>query len=240
MEEGYTSAASDQDNRRTKRRRKQLSVFLFCIFIATVLWFLRAFENDYVTRIDHPVKYINVPDHMTTLNPLPQTLALDVKGLGFSILQHNWDVSKEPLVVDFRKFKTPVRIKKGLIEYLPMNLFVNDFSSQLKDIRVIGVIPDTLIVRLAVKKTRLVKVTPDWEPGPGASTFNGYGVKVVPDSILIEGPEMIIDTIKLVKTLPIKAPRQGAPFRQAAGLAEIHRQVSFSPSTVTVQLDSQK
>ncbi|TSA31649.1 MAG: hypothetical protein D4R64_17745 [Porphyromonadaceae bacterium] len=153
MEDATSLPVTDPANPRKSRRRQQLTILIACVLIATALWFLRALEYEYTTRVDHPVRYINVPDKMITLNPLPQRISLEVKGLGFSILRHNWNFSKTPLTIDFKKLKTvPAKRKKGFVEYMPMNQYFNDFSTQLKDLKVLAIIPDTLMFSFAYKK----------------------------------------------------------------------------------------
>ena len=153
MDPAPSGMAAEPAGRSKKGRRQQLRILAACVLIATILWFLRAFENEYTTFVDHPVRYINLPEKMTPLNPLPQRISLEVKGLGFSVLKHNWNFSKTPLVIDIRALGNfNVSQKKGFTIVLPMSQMLNDFSSQLRDLRVLAVKPDTLTFRFAVKK----------------------------------------------------------------------------------------
>jgi hypothetical protein len=239
MDDVSSSPVTDPAHRGKSRRRRQLKVLLFCVLIATIFWFLRAFENEYTTRVDHPVSYINLPDKMMTINPLPQRISLEVKGLGFSILKHNWNFSKTPLVIDIRKLRSmPARRKKGFIDYLPMYQYYNDFSAQLKDLKVLAIIPDTLMFRFAFKKARNVKVMPVFTYESGSSIIPDSLIRVVPDSIMVEGPDLIIDTLKFVKTLPVKVSKHGGAFSRSLGLQEIHKMIKMSPVKVTVSIDN--
>ncbi len=238
MEEVTSSPVTDPAQRGKSRRRRQLKVLLFCVLIATIFWFLRAFENEYTTRVDHPVSYINLPDKMMTLNPLPQRISLEVKGLGFSILKHNWNFSKTPLVIDIKKLRSmPYRRKKGFIDYLPMYQYYNDFSTQLKDLKVLAIIPDTLMFRFAFRKTRNIKVIPVFTYESGAALIPDSLVRMTPDSISVEGPDVIIDTLRVIRTLPVKVSKHGDSFSRSLGLQEIHKMVKLNPGKVTVSID---
>lgn len=235
MEISASSPAADRASRGKSRRRRQLTILAGCLLVATVLWLLRAFENEYTTRVDHPLQYINLPDENITLTPLPQKISLEVKGLGFSILRHNWNFSKTPLTIDIRKLK-PVfgGKKKSSIEYLPLNQFINEFSTQLKDLKVLSVIPDTLMFRFAVKRTRTMKVIPVLDYESGASSHPDSMIRVEPNTIEVVGPDLILDSLREIRTLPVKINRPGTSFSRSIGLREIHPLVKFSPAKVTV------
>lgn len=137
-----------------KRKRRQVSILLFCIMIATVLWFLRALENTYQTQINHPVRFTNLPDDYVLLHPLPNRLALDVEALGFSVLKHNWNFSKTPLTIDFKDLKPVMPRKKASFrDTVSLNGFAKNFSESLGDISVTGIQPDFLILDLAPKQS---------------------------------------------------------------------------------------
>jgi hypothetical protein len=237
MEEAFSLPAADPANPGKSRRERQLTILIACVIIAAALWFLRALENDYTTRVDHPVRYINLPEKMIALNPLPQRISLEVKGLGFSVLRHNWNFSKTPLIIDIKKLKSfPAKRKKGFIEYLPMNQYFNEFSAQLKDLKVLAIIPDSLLFRFAFKKTRMIKVVPAFVYDFGLSIIPDSLVRVDPDSVEAEGPDLILDTLRSIRTLPVKINRQGASFSRSFGLEEIHKLVKTKPTKVTVTI----
>jgi hypothetical protein len=237
MEEVSSTPVNDPGQPGKSRRRQQVTIMIACVLIATALWFLRALENDYTTRVDHPVRFINIPENMIPLNPVPQRLSLEVSGLGFSVLKHNWNFSKTPLVIDLKPVKPAnARGKKGFVETLMMSQYLSDFSSQLKDLKVVSVFPDTLIFRFAVKQSKKLKVIPAWNPETPASLPDSL-VLVVPDSVTVEGPDLILDTLHFIRTLPIKPGRSGNSFSRTTGLENLHRLVSPEPVKVTVSFE---
>jgi hypothetical protein len=145
---------SEPVNPGKKRKRRQVSVLLFCILIATVLWFLRALENKYETQINHPVRFTNLPDDYVLLHPLPNRVSLDVEALGFSILKHNWNFSKTPLTIDFKDLKPVMPRKKSEFrDTVSLKGFEKNFSEFFGDISVNGIHPDFLILDLSPKQT---------------------------------------------------------------------------------------
>lgn len=142
-----------QESHQNIKRRRQVLIMLFCIVIATVLWFLRALENRYDTEITHPVQYVNLPDNYVLLQPLPRRLTLQVEGLGFSILRHNWDFSKEPLLVDFEDMNLAIPRKSSVFsDTIQMNRFAGSFSVALGDLKVTGFRQQKIVLDMAPKR----------------------------------------------------------------------------------------
>lgn len=235
MSEASSFPESDPAIPGKSRRRQQITILIGCFLIAAALWFLQALENEYTTIVDHPVRCINVPNEMIPLDPLPQRISLEVKGPGFSLLLHNWNFSKTPLTIDLNKLKSiSGRKKKGFTEHLPMSQYDNDFSAQLKDLKVVAIIPDTLMFRFAFRKTRMIKVVPVLVDDSGFSITPDRLISVDPESVEVEGPDLILDTMHSIRTLPVEINRQSVSFSRNPGLEEIHKLVQTKPAKVTV------
>lgn len=217
------------------RRRQQISILIGCFVIAATLWFLQALENEHTTIVEHPVRYTNMPTELITLNPLPQKISLELKGLGFSILWHNWDISKTPLVIDLSRLRSiSGRVNGGFEEFLPMGQFYNDFSIHLKELELVTIRPDTLVFRFALKKSRRIKVVPAFDKDSGPGLIPDSLIKVNPESVVVEGPDLFVDTIHLIRTSPIKINRQGVSFSRSVELENVHKMVNITPDKVIV------
>jgi hypothetical protein len=237
MEPAPLRTVADPASRNIKKRRQQLRILAACVLIATCLWFLRAFENEFTTSVDHPVRYINVPEKMIAISPLPQRIRLEVKGLGFSILRHNWNFSKTPLIIDIKNIKAFNTVqKKGFSVHLPMNQFLGDFSTQLKDLRVLAIKPDTVIFRLAVKKTRSLPVTGAFMIDSRKVAIADSLFRISPATVEVSGPDLILDTMKQVVTEPMQLKRNGAPFTGTVALRSKDNLLKFRPEKVSVTL----
>lgn len=237
MEEASSIPVADPANPGKSRRKRQFSVLIACVLIATLLWFLRAFENEYTTRIIHPVKYTNLPENMIPISLLPQKITIEVKGLGFSVLRHNWNFSKTPLNIDVKNLKTAQsKRRKGFVEYMALDQHLSEFTNQLKDLKVIAVFPDSLEFRFAPKKSRKVRIIPVIIYEPGASAVPDSLISTNPDSTELQGPDFILDTIQSIRTLPVRVNKQGNAVRQDFGLEQVHRLVKIKTLKVTVTI----
>ena len=68
---------------------KRIVVFIVCLSIATVLWFLNALSKDYSTTISYPVKYVNPPGNQFLSNSPPAKFDLKVEAHGFTLFVIN-------------------------------------------------------------------------------------------------------------------------------------------------------
>ena len=234
MEDTSSIPANDPVHSGSNRRRRQFTILFTCVLIATILWLLRAFENEYTTQVDNPVSYINLPDQMISLNPLPQKISLKVKGMGYSILKHNWDFRKTPLIIDFEKVRSAtIKKKKGHVEYLPMNLFYDEFSMQFDDLDVLSINPDTIVFKFALVTTKKIRIAPIFENKPEGWSIPESTLHLFPDSIEVKGPDILLDTIKEIRTEPIKINKAGMITSKSLILKEIDKQITFSSSKVS-------
>jgi hypothetical protein len=241
MEPARTFRVADPASREKIKRRQQLRILAACVLIAAALWFLRAFENEYTTFVDHPVRYINIPDKMITMSPLPEQISLEVKGLGFSILRHNWSFSKTPLVIDIRTLAPSYGSRnQGFTGHVALNPLLNVFSAQLNDLRVLAVKPDTLTLRFAVTKTRTVPVTPLFNGDSGTLPDQGSFVGIIPASVEVTGPDLLLDTLRMVYTEPMKPKRNGEPFQGSLRLKNPDKLLKFKPESVTITIQNIK
>jgi hypothetical protein len=158
-----------------------------------------------------------------------------VKGLGFSVLRHNWDFYKTPLIIDFQKLRSgQLKRKKGFTDYIPMNQYYGDFSVQLQDLKVIAIVPDTLVFRFAFNRSKIVKVVPLFIYDSGTSIIPDSLIKITPVNIEVTGPDLILDTLRFIRTQPIRIGKQNNGFIRSFGLEDLHRLVKTKPEKVNV------
>ena len=92
------------------RKNKRVAIFLICLIISTVLWFLNALGKNYNAIISYPVKFINPPENRFLSGKPPLALQLSVEGKGFLLLQHKL-LTFSPIKLDISemiKNSTPV------------------------------------------------------------------------------------------------------------------------------------
>lgn len=200
---------------------RKIVSYLICIVIATALWFLNALNKDYTAEISYPVKYTNLPRSKHLVSPLPSTILLEVKAKGFALLGHRISTSFLPITLNVSSFSNHLLEKNDLLEYtLNTNDIKDKISSQLNaDIKLLDVYPSTIDFKFGKSKSKKVVIRPTLR----YTLKRQYILKriaVIPDSIVVTGPSVIIDTIGFIATEPWEIKELGK---------DIARELSLQP-----------
>lgn len=182
------------------KNNKNAIVFLICVFIATVLWFLNALSKDYSTTISYPVKYVNAPARQFLANEPPSKLDLKVDAHGFTLLRHKLSLSSSPIILSLSNITQGIQPNNRAYR-VQTNLFLKRISSQVSnEITVTAVQPDELLFILDSLKSKTVPVKPNIKYGFKAQYNLKTPISLNPHEVTITGPATSIDTIKQLFT----------------------------------------
>ncbi len=216
---------------------KRLVVFLIFVGIATFLWFLRALEQDYVTRISHPVSYTNLPTDKVLVHEMPSKLSIEVKGKGFAIIRHNWDISKNPVQLNFGQLhrqelpSTPsIKIQVFSSQIKPQ------VASQLTKLSVNSITPESLMFEFSEKITKRVPIHADIFLDLEKQFMIRNGIILLPDSVDISGPAAIVDTINSILTTEIKLKKVNKSIKRNLSLVSPGNELQLSVKKVVVEI----
>ena len=179
---------------------KRVIVYLICVLIATVLWFLNALEKDYTTTISYPVRYVSPPNHQFLANKPPEKLDLKVDAHGFTLLRHKLNFSYSPIILNLTNITQNQESNNGTF-MVPTNTLNRRISSQISsEISLQQVNPDIIRIVLDSLKTKAVPVKADVSID-FKSQFNlKNSLQVKPSEVKITGPASVVDTIKFLYT----------------------------------------
>jgi hypothetical protein len=184
-----------KDNRR-------LMVFLVCLAIATVFWFLNALNKEYTVDLTFPVKYTNLPKNKILASSPPDHFTLKVNSWGFTILRHKLSMAFAPLVFNVNEFTA------GQMENSPNSNFrigtrklINRFSNQVSnELKIVEIQPDSVYFTFDRVVRKKVKVKPEITYELKKQYYLSDEITTTPDSVVISGAESILDTIQFVRT----------------------------------------
>ncbi|WP_321375888.1 CdaR family protein [uncultured Draconibacterium sp.] len=179
---------------------KRVVVFLVCVFIATVLWFLNALEKDYTTTIAYPVRYVSPPNHQFLANTPPEKLDLKVEAHGFTLLRHKLSFAYSPIVLNLSNITRNLESNNG-VYFVPTNTLQRRISSQISnEISLQQISPDIIRIALDSLKTKTVKVKADVSVNFKPQFNRKSPVKLEPEVVKITGPASTVDTIRFLQT----------------------------------------
>ncbi|MDO8952319.1 MAG: CdaR family protein, partial [Draconibacterium sp.] len=220
------------------RNNKRIVVFLICLAIATILWFLNALSKNYSANVSYPVKYINPPENQFLANRTPVKLDLKIDGQGFTLLRYKL-LSFSPIVIDIKTVTKNLESNSGTYKVVSKNL-IGEVSDQLSsEIKIIEINPEILEIVLDSLITKTVRVeldiNVDFVPHFNLKT----PIKTIPDKVEITGPTIALEKISVVKTKVNILNKLDADVRQEIEL--IHpEKTTISPEKVNLIIEVEK
>ncbi|GGG43040.1 CdaR family protein [Bizionia arctica] len=176
-------------------KNKKINVFfLFLLLSFTVLVFLKL-SNTYTTTVAFKINKINIPESHLVLNNDAHKINITIRTHGFNLLKYYFE--KPEVDIDFSK-----NISKNKKFYVwNKQQGYSDINFQFsKDEEIVAINPDTLKFRYdvnAVKKVP-VKLESKWHFAQGFDLLDS--INIVPDSIKIIGPEILLSKILYIET----------------------------------------
>ena len=174
--------------------KRKVKVFSIILVLTSIIWLLIELSKTYTSSVPFNVEYRNVPAGKLLQRKPDSELNIALKAPGFSLL--NYKVKTNKISLDLKNL-----IKKGSNYYLLPNQQLSYLNSQLPGENVImSVLSDTIFVELGNNKSKKVPVNPSLD----IKFKLGYNliknIKIIPDSVLVTGPEKYIDSIKELTT----------------------------------------
>lgn len=181
-------------------RRKGMD-YLICVAIATLLWLMNALSQDYSAELNYPVRYINVPQDKYAANHFPTTLQVSVRTKGFTLLGHRVRISFRPITFNYNNFSQSMQQKGQIYE---CRLGGNDLKERVagqisSEMKLVGVAPEELVLQFAAASIKKVPVRPRVNYTLKRQHILN-GIRTIPDSVTVSGPEVYIDTLQCVYT----------------------------------------
>lgn len=175
--------------------------YLICVIIATLLWLMNALNQDYAAELNYPVRYINIPPDKYAANHFPTELQVSVRTKGFTLLGHRARTSFRPITFNYNNFSQSMQRKGQIYECrLGGNELKERVAGQISsEMKLVGVAPEELVFQFAAASIKKVPVRPRVSYTLKRQHILN-GIRVVPDSVTVSGPEVYIDTLQAVYT----------------------------------------
>jgi len=194
-------------------KRSNLKTFLFFLIFTSCLWLFIQFSKNYTKEVEVSIVYTDLPDDKIMNDQSDQKLKLTLNGNGFRML--NYSLGNSQVV-----FNVGEAVSTTEDEY---HFYVDKESASLKKKmlfkgKILNVQKDTLRLKTDVNLTKKIpiQVRKKIEYTTGYGSDKGPVVK--PDSVMISGPEQVVDTIKYVTTKLIESKNLNSDYNADIGL----------------------
>jgi len=187
--------------------KKNWKAVVLCFFAATVFWFFNALNKSYTTNISFPLHFDYNPENYVPVTALPKEVRINVSGIGWNLFRRSSGIKIPPLTIPLER---PSELKKIVGSALP-----GFFSNQLEGLEINFVITDTLYINMQPKAGRWLRLSIDSVQQNLDRNFTlSSDVKVVPESVFVEGPMSIVTKLDEPTKLKINDQNIDANYRQ--------------------------
>lgn len=222
-----------------KFRQKALT-FLFFLFIAFVFWLLSALNHNYSTNIRYPIRYIHYLSDKEMTHNIPNEIVLNVTAHGYTLLRSKITAHKNPIF--FRVISLNfTEISRDSGKYLLLTQTLNEnVQRQLGDQVTLNYIsPDSLFYYFSPVVKKKVPVSPNLDIDFEKQYMHGGDMIIQPDSVIVTGPSIVLDTLSYVKTNFHKMVKVDKPFTVTLDLLESPN-LRYFPKQVTIAVPVEK
>ncbi|MCK4853079.1 MAG: hypothetical protein KAT31_02430 [Bacteroidales bacterium] len=232
---------------RTRRQgRKKITlnrrvlVFFFFLLLSVLFWFLTAMNKEYMTSISYPVRYIRFPENKVLVNDIPDRLELAVNAEGYTLLRYKLQSRIAPIIFDVNSFALSTVLGDPSTVYILTSYAKDRIVKQLSsEIEILDISPDTLFFQFADKVSKKIPVEPSLEISFEKQYMQVGPYLVEPDSVTISGPEMIIDSIEMVATVPVTMSNVNRSFDMELEMQPLNK-IEYDPLEVWIQVPIEK
>ncbi len=177
---------------------KRFSIYLYCVGIATLIWFLMKFSGSFTSQLPVELHYIS-PSEEWYVQSEETVLMADVQGFGFSLMWLKIS-GKSEIDVNLSTFEIRGDESDPFI-VVPTEYLLNKVGQLFQDQESIkGLFPNVLKIDLSRVLTKTVPI----RSRIVLETENGFKLKrssiLLPSEIKLNGPEFILSKIDFINT----------------------------------------
>ena len=219
-----------------------MGIFLVFLVISLIVWLLNQLEEHYDTRIVYPVEYSDFPGEMVVVGDPVSNLNLTLRGQGFNLLEYKLIRKMNPLEIKIRSndLKAQAHVS-SLRYYLPTSSLQTRISQSLgADIEVVNISPDTLFFEFAKQTRKKLPVKPDLHYTFDKQMMLKGHIHIEPDSVMVSGPESVVDTLDQVKTEYMEFSELTGSVQALLKLKKVHKKLSYSSEQIRISIPAEQ
>jgi len=210
--------------------KKKIPLIIISAVFSIILWGSISLSDEYYANVSVPLKISDYPSELTIGTALPEFVTIKLRGQGWKLFSVN--IGKDVA------YNIPVGSDTGKQEIKLMD-YLTDNRWMLSELSIMDILPHTISFTIEKKIKKLVAVVPDlvldYKAGYGLAT----PVELVPDSVTIEGPQSLVDSLNELTTNIIKLSSLDKKTIKTIDFVKLPG-TSYHSKFVTVNLDVQR
>ncbi len=222
--------------------REQFYIFLICLLISIIIWFLIVLSKESYTTIDYPIVFENSPENLVLVNQPDSILSFRVSSGGFELFTLKYLTRQHPILIDLNKLDL---VQEG-------NNYTSTFSTSKISRDIIGklnisqeyvsISPTNIYFKFEALYGKMVKVIPRLNLDFARQYQLSDSMLVTPDSVMVIGPEKLLEQINYIETntQDIIQVDQSQTIKTTLHVPESLNKIKVLPKEVEISLSVEK
>ncbi len=210
--------------------KKKIPLIIISIVFSVIIWGTISLSEEYYANVNVPLRVVGFPQGYTIGNDIPENITIKLRGIGWKLFSVN--IGKDVT------YNISVRGDSGVKQIKLMD-HLTDNRWMLSELDIIDIIPNSLSISIERRVKKKLPIVADLSLEFKA----GYGlakqVVLEPDSVVIDGPQSVVNSLTEIKTKAIKLSSLDKFTTKNIGFAYIPG-TSFGSKFITVSLDIQR
>jgi len=214
-------------------RGKNVLVFLAFLVIAAVLWVVMTLNEDVQKDMRCSLVIVNVPDSVTMVSPLPETVNVNVSARASQLLKYDWGASPK-ITIDYKYFIHGNTIALGDAELRAAMRDVFGSNAQI-----LALNPDSISLKFTSLPPKLLPVIVDSHVATAANAIMVAPPRLLVDSVRLYSVEPVGSSVVNISTMPVNISDLASDRRVRVPL-KVPRGMRAIPDSVDVEFKVEK
>lgn len=210
--------------------KKKIPLIIISIAFSIIIWGTISLSEEYYANVNVPLRVVGFPKGYTIGNEIPKNITIKLRGIGWKLFSVN--IGKDVT------YNISVSGDSGLMKIKLMD-YLTDNRWMLSELDIIDIVPNSLSISIERRIKKKLPIVADLNLEFKA----GYGlakqVVLEPDSVVIDGPKSVVNSLTEIKTNTIRLSSLDKFTTKNIGFAYLPG-TSFGRKFVTVNLDIQR
>ncbi len=211
--------------------RTNWKAVVLCLLAAAIFWIFNAFNKNHSSTIRFPLHFEYDSQRFAEVTPLPHHISINVSGSGWDLVRKSLGIKLPDLAIPLER---PLETRKILTSSL-----THIVSSQLGGLQINYMVTDTLRIHLDEKTSKTFKLSIDLSKIKFREGFVNTGViDIRPDSLVIDGPKTIVNSLPDTIVLPVNGTQVSKSFQDEIEVPLFNSvSITRNPSVVRIKVE---
>lgn len=216
------------------KKLSNLKVVVLCVAAATTFWILNALnKDDYTTIVDFPIEFLYNQDRYMAVEPLPESIEIEISGNGWDLLRKYFNFNPEPYPIEL-----DLPSSKG---YVLTSELKRPLSEFLTPTQLISIVDDSVFFQIDEIKT--LKLQPFLD-STGYSLSKNYRLlkepEFAPNQLTVKGPSSILERYEGLFPVNLDEQKINQDIEKSVAISvpeDLSEFISIEEKTITVKLE---